>query len=152
MGTRKTTKETKRKRRIARDKHRRQQPAQPPRSLEYSYGAHALQALGPLLLGEWLHPTVTEENLKNQGLPIPKPVGGLLLVDTGATITCISQKAANALRLQPTRLAKGHGAGGEHEDPIYFTRLRISIQNEGARTTMRNGSRRCRVFPILKNQ
>ena len=137
MARRKPTKGTKRKRRISRDKHRRQKPIPAPTGFEYTYGPLPLQYVGPVLLGQWLLPPVVEENLKNQGLPIPKRIGGLFLVDTGASITCISQKAANALGLQATRLAKGHGASGEHENPIYFTRLRIKIQNElGTTTTM----------------
>lgn len=54
-------------------------------------------------------------------------VTGAMLVDTGATSTCMSRKAADALGLSPLRMQKGYGAGGAHDNPVYFAALEIPI-------------------------
>ena len=42
---------------------------------------------------------VIAEEWTRQGLPIPQPVAGLALIDTGASTTCIDEQAANSLHL-----------------------------------------------------
>lgn len=61
------------------------------------------------------------------GRPIPERVVGLVLIDTGATKTCVSNEAAQSLGLRPLRIADGLGAGGIHRNPVYFVRFEIGF-------------------------
>lgn len=47
-----------------------------------------------------------------KGLPLPFPVTGLALIDTGAAVTTIHISVANALGLQPIGPVSSHGIGG----------------------------------------
>lgn len=77
----------------------------------------------------WSVPQVVQDFLQTQGVSIPRPVQGALLLDTGATGTCISIRAADRLGLKPTRLVAGFGAGGATNNPVYQARLCIPIAN-----------------------
>ena len=58
----------------------------------------------------------------------PQPVVGVVLIDTGASNTCISQRVAERLNLKPLRIADGLGAGGTHRNPVYvFVQLQIGF-------------------------
>lgn len=94
--------------------------------LDYHYGPDVLQLAGPLIHGVWSVPSYIQGALRAEGDPVPAAVRGLLLVDTGAAVTCISIDTAQRLRLRPTRLATGYGAGGEHTNPVFFAALAIS--------------------------
>jgi hypothetical protein len=50
-----------------------------------------LQAAGPLLPVEIHVPTIVSTALVNLGLPVPNPVVGLGLIDTGASITAVKE-------------------------------------------------------------
>ena len=63
----------------------------------------------------------------SMGRDIPEPINGVILIDTGATSTCISQDAAARLGLKPLRIIEGLGAGGRHQNPVYFVRLEIGF-------------------------
>jgi hypothetical protein len=60
-----------------------------------------------------------------------------MLVDTGAMSTCISEVAAQALGLQPVRIAKTYGAAGLHENKVYEAQLLIGIEGKGLRSDIR---------------
>ena len=60
-----------------------------------------LAALGPLVVASWSLPHRLVEKLQKQGRPVPQPVTGALLIDTGATKTSVSEKAAGDLALKP---------------------------------------------------
>lgn len=94
---------------------------------EHDYGHDMLRVYGPLVVANWSAPQAIVDVRHQQGLPIQAPVSGILLLDTGASITCISLKAADQLGLTPTRMASGYGAGGATHNPIFFARLEISI-------------------------
>jgi len=68
------------------------------------------------------------EALLDHGQQPPPPVVGAILLDTAASGTCISQTAAERLGLKPTRMGVGYGAGGRHENPVYFARLETIVQ------------------------
>ncbi len=53
----------------------------------------------------------------------------MLLVDTGASGTCISEAAAGALGLNPVRTTRTYGAAGLHPSKVYEVQLRISIHD-----------------------
>ncbi|HSS49334.1 MAG TPA: aspartyl protease family protein [Thermoanaerobaculia bacterium] len=61
---------------------------------------------------------------------MPPPVLGQLLLDTGASRTCIGQSAVRELGLTPLRLQPGFGAGGLHESAVYRVRMTIRLANE----------------------
>lgn len=46
------------------------------------------------------------QELKKQKKPVPAPVVGYALVDTGASNTCIDERAVKRLRLQPTDVVR----------------------------------------------
>lgn len=93
--------------------------------LAYRYGPEVLERAGPLLQATWSIPCYIEDALRESGQAVPKPVTGLLLLDTGAVATCIAVHTAELLGLRPTRLATGYGAGGEHTNPVFFASLTI---------------------------
>jgi hypothetical protein len=103
--------------------------------VELTYGHEFLLFYGPLLVASWSVPQAMIDARQQQGLPIPQPAHGSLLLDTGASISCISLKAADALGLTPTRMASGYGAGGPTHNPIFFAKLEISISNQSATTS-----------------
>lgn len=82
-----------------------------------------------MIFGAWHVPKSVELFLQNGKLPVPAPVPGWMLWDTGAASTCISQTAANKLRLEVMDVVQGFGAGGAHESPVYLGRLAVNIQN-----------------------
>jgi hypothetical protein len=102
---------------------------QVPSSFSHSYGPGILAVHGPLILAFWSVPFQIEAALKAAGKPVPPPVRGVLLLDTGATGTCISIAAATKLGLRPIRLANGYGAGGKTSNPVFVARLSIAISN-----------------------
>lgn len=118
------------KKQLAQSKEKQRRSAKrPPRSIRYELGPEFLQTNGPVLPGLWSQPEALKDFLLAAGSPIAQPEVGALLVDTGATTTCISLDAAHRLGLKPTRIARGYGAGGEHRNPVFLARLNISIQN-----------------------
>lgn len=117
-----------RKKKYAQQKHQqRYTPPQPPRKFEIPYGPDFLRAFGPLLFASWSVPRAVRDALGAAARPVPQEVNGVLLLDTGASGTCISMKAATALGLHPTRLQAGYGAGGLHQNPVFLANLEIRI-------------------------
>lgn len=109
-------------------------PDAPPNKIVYDYHDPSfLHHVGPLIRGAWMVPRVLEEFLLARGLPVPAPVAGHLLVDTGAMNTCIALDAAAELRVRPLRIATTYGAGGKHENSIYRARLVVTIVNPRAK-------------------
>ena len=71
---------------------------------------------------------------------MPEPVAGHMLIDTGASSTCISQQAAEALALKPSGVGQSHGAHGLRPVLQYVARLYISFEHEGGTfQTVREG-------------
>jgi Aspartyl protease len=62
---------------------------------------------------------------------VPAPVVGAMLLDTGATTTCISSAAAAALGVVPTRITESFGSGGRTEHQMFFVALHIQIGGPG---------------------
>jgi len=91
---------------------------------------------GPLVNAQWSLPLLLEQRMHSLGLLIPAPVFGYLLLDTGASRTCISQQAAAELGLQPLRLQQSYGAGGLYQAPVYRVRLTIGLRGPSMTTEM----------------
>jgi hypothetical protein len=80
----------------------------------------------------------------------PPPVVGAILLDTAASGTCISQTTAERLGLKPTRMGVGYGAGGRHENPVYFARLEINISGSRGSSSRISLEREVQGLPDLE--
>jgi hypothetical protein len=87
-----------------------------------------LATVGPLIVGEWSVPDVLAQALRAAGRPVPPPVTGHLLVDTGATRTCIALEVAQQLGLSKVGVGKTYGAGGLHENLVFAAVLKMNAQ------------------------
>lgn len=95
-------------------------PGVPAARLVTDYSnARTLATIGPLVKGSWSVPPALAEHLKAANRPIPQKVEGFLLIDTGATETCMALDVAQDLKLTLVRIAKTYGAGGLHENPVF---------------------------------
>ena len=68
--------------------------------------------------------TLLEEKLKKEGKAIPPAVKVKALIDTGATVTAISDKLARTLQLEPIGVQKVNTPSSENvECGVYHVRL-----------------------------
>jgi hypothetical protein len=89
----------------------------------------ALIATGPLLKARWMVPEVLAEARRKAGQPVPDPIAGFMLIDTGASNTAIGLRVAQALGLTPVRLGRTYGAGGLHQNAIYAACLETGFMD-----------------------
>ncbi|GAB5547847.1 MAG: hypothetical protein SangKO_076070 [Sandaracinaceae bacterium] len=143
----------------SKDRKKKKQPPKPPfqakapTRIEVGYGSAAvLQGAGPLIGAELRVPNAIAEKLGKEGKPIPPPVLGHLLVDTGASSTCIAEDAAQQLGLKPVDVGKTYGAGGLHENNIYqvFIAMHIVDAKHQKTSTISNETRAMGI-PKLNN-
>lgn len=132
------------KKQAARKKSAPRSTPKPPNRFKISYeSANQLSQLGPLVRAVWSVPEALEAHLKAAGRAVPPPVSGFMLVDTGATRTAIASGVAEkSLGLRTTGVAKTYGAGGLHENPVYFAHFELGITDSktGAKTTIQRES------------
>lgn len=103
---------------------------QPSDRIEVNYDSPiSLVMAGPLVRAAFSVPEILAEKLQQAGRPVPQPVHGEMLIDTGATSTCISETVANELGLKPVGFAETYGAGGLHKNPLFETRLQLGLAN-----------------------
>jgi hypothetical protein len=108
-----------------------------PSTFEFKYGTDLLRGFGPFFFARWWLPSALAQTLAESGTTAPPPVGGVLVIDTGADSTCISVAAADQLGLKPTRIQAGFGLGGQTKSNVYFARLELSIKApSGAETIL----------------
>jgi predicted aspartyl protease len=86
-----------------------------------------LEHLGPVIDAQWRVPPELARRLVDAGRDVPDPVNGQLLVDTGASKTCIALSAAIELGLKPIRREKTHGVAGEDELDVYRAEIRMEF-------------------------
>lgn len=103
-----------------------------PNVIEYSFGADFLQGAGPVMLASWWLPEALRMQLRAEGKNVPDPVSGLLLVDTGASGSCIDDQVARDLGLLPVRIGRSHGVHGEADVNVYNALLHIAISDGSA--------------------
>jgi hypothetical protein len=72
-------------------------------------------------------PEAYEKKLTELGRPIPQPVTGHFLVDTGATTTTIADHVVWELRLIKTGEIEHHGVHGKQTSDLYFARFEIDV-------------------------
>lgn len=71
-----------------------------------------------------------QQALVAEGKPIPEPVAGLALVDTGATRTCVDETSARRAGLPTRGTAKMASASHpEHEVPVFAGRVILDSIN-----------------------
>lgn len=116
--------------------------------LKADYGAAFLAGTGPVILASWHVPEALQASLRADNQPVPARVFGVMLLDTGATLTSMSVKAAHALGLQPTRISSGYGAGGKHQADIYYAQLQFGM-SDGNRQTVITSEREVQAIPDL---
>jgi len=72
-------------------------------------------------------PVHLEDLLKGQGSPVPSPLQGLGLVDTGASVSMVDLDAIASLDMRPVGTATLTTAGGPSQSPLYPVRLGIVL-------------------------
>ncbi|HEY2290191.1 MAG TPA: hypothetical protein VGM86_05750 [Thermoanaerobaculia bacterium] len=108
----------------------------PPTNFASQYASpELLVAAGPMIEATWSVPPVLAKRLIRADRPVPASILGELLLDMGASSTCISRTAADELGLTPIRFGRTYGAGGLHELPIYRAQLSISITDPAGTST-----------------
>lgn len=80
---------------------------------------------GPNLPVQIEVPDALAKQLADTGKPIPPPVSGKGLIDTGATFSAVDNATARKLELQPVRVTKVGTASGEVEQPVYSLKLTL---------------------------
>lgn len=68
-------------------------------------------------------PPQIAEALTKQGLPVPTPVSGVGLIDTGASLTCVDEKILTGLSLNPIGVVNTGTANGPVQQNIYPGRI-----------------------------
>ena len=85
---------------------------------------------GPLMAdGPWLDvevhvPKAFEDLLVQQGKPVPKPISGRALIDTGASISAVDDSIITSLGVQPvgvTQVNTPSGSAQQNQYPVRFT-------------------------------
>lgn len=101
-----------------------------------------MMALGPIVAASWKVPDSLATRLVAAGRPVPAPVVGFMLIDTGARSNCISIEAATDLGLTPVFQEDTYGAHGKQKTPIFEAGLVFSITDSyGNRTEVRSEQR-----------
>jgi hypothetical protein len=83
----------------------------------------ALQANGPVLTVNVHVPTALAELLAASGRPVPAPVTGFALIDTGATNTCVDDAILQKLGVSTIGIGTALTAAGPAPQRIYPARL-----------------------------
>lgn len=86
-----------------------------------------LKLSGPIIAVEISIPNVLKEYLEQKGLPIPNPVNGQALIDTGATNTCVDVDIIKQLKIPAINSIKVYTPSGEAEQTIHPVIIRLSI-------------------------
>jgi predicted aspartyl protease len=87
--------------------------------------AALLQAAGPLVEVQIEVPDALAQQLKSAGAPIPAPVRGMALIDTGATMTAVDAGVFAALGVNPVGVVPVGTAGGPARHPVYPIKLQL---------------------------
>jgi hypothetical protein len=89
-----------------------------------NFGSTGLQQLGPVFEAEIAVPAALQEMLTAAGRPIPAPVKGRALIDTGATFSAVDDRIMTQLGIPPVGLVQLGTAGGRqmaNQYPAKFT-------------------------------
>jgi len=92
---------------------------QPPGNI----GPATLQQNGPLFDIEIAVPSALEQFLIQRGQPIPQPIKGQALVDTGATFSAVEDNVIKRLGVNPVGRMQTGTAGGPQVQNVYPARF-----------------------------
>jgi hypothetical protein len=110
----------------------------PPLRIPAQLPPDALVSIGPHVAATWTVPPVVADWLRRAGRAVPPPVNGYVLVDTGASVTCIDQDVAELqLKLRPTRVQEMVGSVGSHGTNAYFATFEFPVRVEGRSFVLR---------------
>ena len=93
-----------------------------------SFSPDGLIAVGAFFAIEVHVPPEIAEVLTQQGQPIPTPVSGFALIDTGATLTCVHERALLDLGLNPVGTVNSGTAHGQVQQSLYPARIVFPAQ------------------------
>jgi len=97
------------------------------------FGCDTLENCGPQFFCAWGVAEADAVALRSAGREVPNPITGALLLDTGATRTCIALQAAQELGLQARRMQEGFGANGKYSNQVFLARLEIRIADQNTK-------------------
>jgi hypothetical protein len=72
-------------------------------------------------------PPAVETALTTAGQPVPPSASGLVLVDTGATMTCVHEPILMDLGLNPVSTVTSGTAAGPTQQSVYMARITFPI-------------------------
>ncbi len=84
-----------------------------------------LLAAGPMVTVQIEVPQALSQQLAAAGQPVPPPITGFALIDTGATMTAVDASVVTALGVNPVGVVPVGTAGGPTSQPVYPIRLQI---------------------------
>ena len=93
-------------------------------------GPNSLAKDGPRVEVEISITTVLQQNFQAKNLPIPNPVKGTALIDTGAAISCIDDTVASGLGINPTGQTNSGGMAGPSVRNSYSAKLTLLAGNQ----------------------
>jgi hypothetical protein len=82
-----------------------------------------MSRLGPLLPVNVQVPTTLASHLSQSGQPVPPPVSGQALIDTGASISAVDGTVIQSLGVQPVGVVKVNtpsGSAYQNQYPVQF--------------------------------
>ena len=85
---------------------------------------------GPRIDVEVSITTELQQYFQSKNLPVPAPVKGMALIDTGATISCIDDTIASKLGINPTGRINSGGMSGSSVRNSYPVKLTILAGNQ----------------------
>lgn len=86
-------------------------------------GPAPLQAIGPTVQVELTIPEELAQYFDRQGIPIPSPVGGTALIDTGASITAVDRSIINQLKISPIGMTTVYTPQGSAQQELFPIKL-----------------------------
>jgi hypothetical protein len=82
-----------------------------------------LRTHGPLIAVQVAVPDILARHLTSQNLPVPPPVSGMALIDTGASITSVDATVFQSLSIPPVGVATTYGVHGPGQAPVFPAKL-----------------------------
>lgn len=86
-----------------------------------------LKRVGPMIKAEWRVTPEMESELKSKGLPVPVPVQGYMVVDTGFAGVGIDGDVVQELKLTPLNETKVQGVEGDVSQNTYMALLLVIL-------------------------
>ena len=91
-----------------------------------SLSAAPLQAIGPTVQVELTIPEELAQYFDRQGIPIPGPVTGIALIDTGASITAVDRSIITQLQISPIGITTVYTPQGSAEQELFPIKLTVA--------------------------